>query len=348
LVGHDTQTLQLAFSPDGKRLVAGCNDGSVRVWPLDGSSGERSRTLYQFEGVRESAWRLAVAADGSFVVAGTANGLVVVIPFDGGPVRRLGEAGFDAGAVRALAVGPRSRLAAAGSRTIVRLWNLESDEVRALDAGDGERIQLVEFTEGGDLLVGSGHMLRRWSLNADQPSVAEEIDLQHPEFVSDSLCAVDLVSRRALLRQGEEDGDLWIMDIDTREAYRLTSHPTAARCGLHGNGELVSSTDLRGELRIGPATGEEPYLLLGHKDEVNAFAVSPDGRWIASGGDDATIRLWPMPDLSKPPLHTLPREELIAKLKTLTNLRAVPDDESPTGWKFEADPFPGWETVPSW
>jgi hypothetical protein len=38
-----------------------------------------------------------------------------------------------------------------------------------------------------------------------------------------------------------------------------------------------------------------------------------------------------MPDLSKPPLHTLPRAELIAKLKTLTNLRVVRDEEFATG-----------------
>jgi hypothetical protein len=55
-----------------------------------------------------------------------------------------------------------------------------------------------------------------------------------------------------------------------------------------------------------------------------------------------------MPDLTKPPLHTLPREELIAKLKTLTNLRAVRDEGSSTGWGIEVGPFPGWETVPTW
>ena len=63
---------------------------------------------------------------------------------------------------------------------------------------------------------------------------------------------------------------------------------------------------------------------------------------------DTTVRLWPIPDLSKPPLHTLPYDELIAKLKTLTNLRVVRDDESTSGWKLEVGPFPGWETVPSW
>ena len=55
-----------------------------------------------------------------------------------------------------------------------------------------------------------------------------------------------------------------------------------------------------------------------------------------------------MPDLSKPPLHTLPHDEFIAKLKTLTNLRVVRDEGSSTGWKVSHDPFPGWKTVPRW
>jgi len=88
-------------------------------------------------------------------------------------------------------------------------------------------------------------------------------------------------------------------------------------------------------------------LLLGQKD-VLSLAVDPRGRWIASVVDRTTICLWPMPDLAKPPLHTLPRAELLAKLKSLTNLRLVRDEESPTGWALTHEPFAGWETVPSW
>jgi hypothetical protein len=55
-----------------------------------------------------------------------------------------------------------------------------------------------------------------------------------------------------------------------------------------------------------------------------------------------------MPDLDTPPLHTLPHDELIAKLKSLTNLRAVRDPESSTGWTIEVGPFPGWQEVPEW
>jgi hypothetical protein len=76
--------------------------------------------------------------------------------------------------------------------------------------------------------------------------------------------------------------------------------------------------------------------------------MSSDGRWIAARRADNAIMLWTTPDFTKPPLHTLPLEELIAKLKTLTNLRVVEAPDSPSGWKLEIGPFPGWETVPTW
>jgi len=55
-----------------------------------------------------------------------------------------------------------------------------------------------------------------------------------------------------------------------------------------------------------------------------------------------------MPDVTKPPLHTLPPTELMAKLDALTNLRVVRDPTSATGWKLDIGPFPGWRDVPTW
>jgi WD40 repeat protein len=81
---------------------------------------------------------------------------------------------------------------------------------------------------------------------------------------------------------------------------------------------------------------------------VASIAISPDLRWVATSGQDNTLRLWPMPELSKPPLHTLLHEELFANLRSLTNLRVIRDPSSPSGWKVEVGPFPGWKTVPTW
>ena len=49
--------------------------------------------------------------------------------------------------------------------------------------------------------------------------------------------------------------------------------------------------------------------------------------WITSVSDDA-FNLWPMPDVTKPPLHALPHAELMAKL--------------------DVGSFPGWKDVPTW
>jgi WD40 repeat protein len=112
-------------------------------------------------------------------------------------------------------------------------------------------------------------------------------------------------------------------------------------------GQLVVTGDAQGVVRVGRATGEEPHLLLGHDSPVRALAVSPDGRWVVSAaGND--IRLWPMPDLSRPPFHTLPYDELMARLRALTNLQVLEDPAWPTGYKTEIGPFPGWKDVPTW
>ncbi len=71
-----------------------------------------------------------------------------------------------------------------------------------------------------------------------------------------------------------------------------------------------------------------------------AWPSIPSAAGLRLAAMDQTVRLWPMPDLSKPPLHTLPREELIAKLKTLTNLRVVRDEESPPVGSSPTTPSP--------
>jgi WD40 repeat protein len=351
LTGHGEGVKQVQFTPDGRRLVSTAEDGSVRLWPLGGGPGERSRVLLQTEGWMNAWWEMAMAADGSFVALGNNSAQVVVLPLDGGPPREL--SGFTDN-ITAVAVGPESRLVAAGSgrsdpeETLVRVWDLNTGEMRILDAGDGKDIVWLRFTGEGELLVRSSHgVIRRWDLAGAVPRVVDEIDLSRWELEGGAQVEDFSPDGREILLS--KDRRLWIQDLDGDATRELTWDLADRRAvWFDGTGRLVLAGDRRGALRVWSARGSEPHLLLGHEGGVGPFAVSPDGRWIASGGNDGAVRLWPMPDVSQPPLHTLPHDELIAKLKTLTNLRAVRDPESTTGWAIEAGPFPGWEEVPTW
>jgi WD40 repeat protein len=312
-------------------------------------SVDESRTLYAAEGTWDTALGPEVAPDGSFVAFGTFNGSVWVIPLEG---ESAPEHRSVADVVTDVAVDAESRLVAGGggaidrSQAIVRVWNLETGEIRSLDAGDGAAIGFVDFTSGGDLLVDSGSHLRRWDLSGPEPRVVDAVDLGGLEHIS--------FAYQGQLAGGDEilfvrEGRLLIHDFRDKSLRELSSHGRHVfRAALDAAGQIVVSSDRKGVIRVGPLTGAEPHLLFGHQGLVQGLAVSADGRWIASCGEDETVRLWPIPDLSKPPLHTLPREDLIAKLKTMTNLRAVRGQESPAGWILEIGPFQGWEAIPTW
>jgi WD40 repeat protein len=231
---------------------------------------------------------------------------------------------------------------------VIRVWEADSgDEVAVLEVGEKTSPVSLQFTEDGRLLSASESGLLLWDVNARTRELVYEGTL--------SVFSADACGGRVVVVESDDRrGALWsgsavLLDLDAGTATRLEGFGSdVISVTFDPTGSVLVTADRDGEVRVGSPTGREPHLLLGHEGTVLAVAIDPLGRWIASGGNDGTVRLWPMPDLSKPPLHTLPRAELIAKLKTLTNLRVVRDEESATGWTLTHDPFPGWETVPTW
>jgi WD40 repeat protein len=194
------------------------------------------------------------------------------------------------------------------------------------------------FDQTGRLLVTRGGLVSRWDWRTQTTEVLFQQGYTTAEVRPDGSIYLE-----------ESDGTRVIVDIEKGLRIEL---PESLQSGgiISASTSVIATGHSDGEIRVGPISGgSEPHLLLGHEAEVFA-TISPDGQWVVSGSADDTVRLWPMPNLSKPPLHTLPYNELMAKLKALTNLRAVQDEDSHTGYTIEPDftAYRGWAEVPTW
>ena len=365
-VGSRLDTLALAFSQDSLSLASCSFQGGTWIWPLDPNGGEQHRI--EELGDEQCASIEADPTRGGFVAA---NYLSISLVSSNGSELTPIEEQVDPteGAYMASAVDPTGRLLAAyvhswsdATKRSLRIWDLETGEMREFSTasrgpaptvsdeswGRGSLSSLGMAFDGSLYSAGVGG-LWRWDLES---GTAETI---YGGQLERALLDISDDGRTLIAGFGAPTGDPWMVDgvavlfdLEAGAQRPLRSHGSRLTAvSLNPSGEIVLTGDMDGVVRVGLARGDKPHMLVGHRAPIRALAISPDGKWIASAaGPD--IRLWPMPDLDKPPLHTLPLDDLLGKLHDLTNLRVVRDPDMDTGWRQEIGPFPGWEVVPAW
>ncbi len=359
LEGHDGTGYQLSFSPDGEWLASAGKDGTLRLWPMSPQTGSGGRVL-----ARLDSWLYGVAWHpmGRLLLISKMDSPceVYLVDVATGALQQLDRAGewtFAKGLPVPVAFSPDGRLAAAfgqhhlSSQESFRtgdglwsgplVWDVESGELLLAletwqrDREPGENFNPLEltFSADGRHLISAGSHIRIWDLEKGTSQ------------------ALGKGNRMALIRDGrrllvsDSDG-LRVQDLEEGSMERLPHHQADVIALDPSESILVRSVG--DEVRVGPLAGGEPHRLLGHEGAINGLDVSPDGRWIASVGDDGVVRVWPMPDVTKPPFHTLPYDELLETLRKLTNFRAAPDPESDTGYSIDYAPFAGWADYPEW
>jgi len=351
LHGNTQGALDLAFTADS-RYLASCGLDGARLWPLSPDGGHE-----RLVSLGEEYWCVGIAADAtsqSLLVAAPELGAFLVQP-DGAMPHKL--RGVPPTTLYSTALDTRAGLAAVGvsaaftaREMAIHVVDLGSGATRVLQLLDHESVSIYEgnvcslgIAADGSLISGGDGGVYRWNVASGERT---------------KICGGEgLWGEVAVSRSGRSmiagcwDGqthELFVVDLETGAKRPITSHGGGVTVvAMDPTGERIATGCQDGAVRVGWANGEEPHLLLGHRQSVSDVEFSPDGKWLASAAG-TEIFLWPMPDLSKPPLHTLPHDQLLAKLGTLTNLRVVSDDSSPTGWKVEVGPFPGWAVAPEW
>ena len=167
-MGHAEQVSDVAFTPDGKKIISSSWDKTICVWDVE--SGKKLHTTKGLQG-RLSA--VAMTPDGEKVIASALNNKTIRV-WEMQFWKRLHTFEGHTEMIMDVAVTPDGRHAVSGAAdNTIRVWNLESGEMRACFTLGGSINTCTVSADGSTIIAGDEaglvHFLRLEGLTPCEP-----------------------------------------------------------------------------------------------------------------------------------------------------------------------------------
>jgi hypothetical protein len=287
LRGHDGEVHDVDVSQDGRLLVTGGHDGTVRLW--DTTSGRVMRT---FQGHRGAVTGVSLSADTRRIASGGYDGTVRVWDASSGEevvVLRGHETAVSGVALS----GNGLRVVSISHDRTVRCWDTvaprsslvlhghEAPAYRVVLSSDGQRIASAG---GGDETV------RIWDAGTGRSRSVLRPATGRRGYV----WSVAFSPNGQFVASGNGGGTIRIWDTETgRERSVLeVDQGVVGGVAFSPDGRRIVSGALDGTVRVWDVETGRDILAFQTGTYVRAISFSGDGRLLAAVGADGTVRLW--------------------------------------------------------
>jgi len=284
LKGHAGSVSCVGFSPDGKRIVSGSGDDTIKVWNAE--TGQETLTLKGHTGSVEC---VAFSPDGKRIVSGGGFSSGEIKVWDMSTGQDTLTLKGHTNSVRSVGFSPDGkRIASTSDDESVKVWDAATGQETLTLEGHNGWVYSVAFSPDGKRLASAGidGTVRLWDAATGQESLTLN---GH----TGSVYSVAFSPDGKRLASASRDNSVIVWDtLNEQELVRFKGHtghytsvtfsPDGTRLASAGSDNFVIVWD----------TTLEPLTLGGHTRPATSVAFSPDGNRIVSGSWDATVMVW--------------------------------------------------------
>ncbi|RDB18601.1 Vegetative incompatibility protein HET-E-1 [Hypsizygus marmoreus] len=283
LTGHSDFVRSVSFSPDGKHIVSGSDDKTVRIW--NAKTGQAMGNA-----LRRTCSLVAFSPDGTHIVSGSGDKTVRI--WDSKTGQAIGKPlKGHTDWVESVAFSPDGKHIVSGSGDkAVRIWNAKTGQAMGiLLKGHAHWVTSVAFSPDGKCIVlgSNDRTIRIWNAKTGQamgtPLQGHTSSVRSVAFSSDG--------KHIVSGSGDKTVRIWNAKTGKATGTPLKGHSDwVTSVAFSSDGKLIATKLSEFGMQDGKTIGTP--LEKGHSDRIRSVAFSPDRKCIISGSNDRTIRIW--------------------------------------------------------